>query len=227
MCPPLPPHRLPSEHPSLIKWSAPAFVKIRLASLGLSLGYQAVQSFTVCVSSQMRVALYQQGGRSLAGLEANLSCGGLQHKVGCGVAGALGWAACAARMRQAAGACLSRMRAHPWVAANPGGGAQADLITAPTSKNLKTVGLNSTRGALVDVSFAAGSMSIDDAKNALVYGPGVTPLNILHGGVQPPREMQPLYAALNSGAAARRCGSLSCLTWARALLWPPRWHLPS
>lgn len=48
--------RLPSEHPTLIKWSAPAFVKIRLASLGLSLGRQTVHSFTACMASDTREA---------------------------------------------------------------------------------------------------------------------------------------------------------------------------
>lgn len=72
--------RLPSEHPALIKWSAPAFVRIRLVSLGLSLGCQTVRSFTCCVSSATRCALYQAGGRAVTGLEASLGCSGLQHK---------------------------------------------------------------------------------------------------------------------------------------------------
>jgi lipid-binding SYLF domain-containing protein len=66
----------------LIKWSAPAFIRIRLASLGLSLGHQTLQSFTACMSSATRCKLYQQGSRAVTGLEAALSCGGLQHKAG-------------------------------------------------------------------------------------------------------------------------------------------------
>lgn len=112
--------RLPSEHPTLVKWSAPCFVSIRravllllgrqpgtsrqrqrqqgaetaappqptsrppalcsLASLGLSLGFQRTRSFTACMRSYTRLALYQRGGRAVAGLEASLRCGGLQHK---------------------------------------------------------------------------------------------------------------------------------------------------
>ncbi len=52
-CPVLP-CRLPSEHPTLIKWSAPAFLRIRLASVGLSLGHQTLHSFTACMSSATR-----------------------------------------------------------------------------------------------------------------------------------------------------------------------------
>lgn len=145
--------RLPSEHPTLIKWSAPAFLKIRLASVGLSLGHQTLHSFTACMSSATRNKLYQQGSRSVTGLEAALSCGGLQHK--------------------------------------------ADLIAVPQDE-MKTAGFQIARGLLLDLSFAVGSMQVDDAKNAVVYGEDATALRILHGGIEPPREMQPLYGCLNS-----------------------------
>ena len=70
----------PSPHPSLICWSAPAFVSINLTSLGLSLGSHTVRSFTACLASDLRLMLTQQGRRSVAGLEAAASFGGLQHK---------------------------------------------------------------------------------------------------------------------------------------------------
>lgn len=41
----------------------------------------------------------------------------------------------------------------------------------PTT-DLKTCGINCTSGALADVSFAWGALTVDDDKNALVYGPG-------------------------------------------------------
>jgi lipid-binding SYLF domain-containing protein len=137
----------------LIKWSAPAFIRIRLASLGLSLGHQTLQSFTACMSSATRCKLYQQGSRAVTGLEAALSCGGLQHK--------------------------------------------ADLIAVPQD-DMKTAGFQIAHGLLLDLSFAAGTMQVDDAKNAEVYGADATALRILHGGIEPPREMQPLYGRLNS-----------------------------
>lgn len=72
--------RLPSPHPSLIRWSAPAFVTISLSSLGLSLGSHTVRSFTACLANDLRLMLSQHGRRSVAGLEAAISLGGLQHK---------------------------------------------------------------------------------------------------------------------------------------------------
>lgn len=38
--------------------------------------------------------------------------------------------------------------------------------------HLATVGINSTSGSIVDLSFAWGEVVIDEAKQRLVYGPG-------------------------------------------------------
>lgn len=74
-----PSRRLPSSHPSLIRWSAPLCVRIRLLSLGLSLGRQHVESFTPCMTSELRRLLSgPSAARRVAGLEASINCGGLQ-----------------------------------------------------------------------------------------------------------------------------------------------------
>ncbi|KAL4425871.1 hypothetical protein ABPG75_009887 [Micractinium tetrahymenae] len=146
--------RLPSTHPSLIRWSAPLFVRIRLRSFGLSFGRQHVESFTPCMTSELRRLLSgPSAARSVAGLEASINCGGLQHK--------------------------------------------ADLIALPAD-SVGTVGMNHTSGVLFDLSLVRGGMEVDRAKNELLYGPDVTPLQVLHGTVDAPREMQPLYGLLNA-----------------------------
>lgn len=48
--------------------------------MGLSLGRQTVHSFTACMDSSLRMMLWQEGRRSVRGLEASLRFGGLQHK---------------------------------------------------------------------------------------------------------------------------------------------------
>lgn len=79
------------------------------------------------------------------------------------------------------------------------------------------MGINHVSGPLLDLSACAGSLSVAAAKNAMIYGPGVTPLQILHGSVAPPHEMQPLYAMLNAGARAAR------VCWCAQLLWRHLW----
>lgn len=145
----------------------------------------------------------------------------------------------------------------------------ADLIAVPQD-DMKTAGFQYASGLLLDLSFAAGSMAVDGAKNAMVYGPGgcqglasclvgpparalasvagwtvchalgptagpiprmlsalpaadATTLRILHGGIEPPREMQSLYARLNSGgwAGAGRHpapGQPTCLLFSLCIL---------
>ncbi|KAL4445749.1 hypothetical protein ABPG77_008948 [Micractinium sp. CCAP 211/92] len=146
--------RLPSSHPSLIHWSAPLFVRIRLLSFGLSFGRQHVESFMPCMTSEMRRLLSGPSAAcSVTGVEASINCGGLQHK--------------------------------------------ADLIALPAD-SVGTVGMNHTSGVLFDLSLVRGGIEVDTAKNALLYGADMTPLQVLHGTVDAPREMQPLYGLLNA-----------------------------
>ena len=190
-----------------------------LASLGLSLGFQRVRSFTACMRSHTRLALYQRGGRPVAGLEASLRCGGLQHKADIIAVPAKsdvktgGWAGrrvgrcctaggegsgqraelCCRRCRRCcccccccrccrcccccrccrccccrccrqrvAGGCLPlspplSLHPHP-------------CTTAPPC--CRPVGINHVSGPLLDLSACAGTLSVDAAKNATVYGPG-------------------------------------------------------
>lgn len=72
--------RLPSTHPSLIKWSSPLFVKIRARGGGLMFGKQQRLAFAVCTTTQLEDALLHgpdsaTNGHSFKGIEFELSCG--------------------------------------------------------------------------------------------------------------------------------------------------------
>eukprot|EP00891_Asterochloris_glomerata_P009738 jgi/Astpho2/9738/fgenesh1_pg.00149_%23_24_t len=54
------------------------------------------------------------------------------------------------------------------------------------------------RGTIIDLAFRCASFKRDDARNDLVYGPGVSPSDIIHGDVPPPTEFLPLYDELHN-----------------------------
>jgi lipid-binding SYLF domain-containing protein len=76
--------RLPSSHPSLVKWSAPLFLKIGAKGGGLLFGSQSKSTFAVCTTTQLEDALLgpgKTGSRPLRGIEFAMSCGkGLSEK---------------------------------------------------------------------------------------------------------------------------------------------------
>ena len=51
--PPHPARRLPTAHPTLIKFSAPLFLDIKLTSVGLSAGRSSTYSFVACMGKQV------------------------------------------------------------------------------------------------------------------------------------------------------------------------------
>lgn len=70
--------RLPSTHPSLIKWSSPLFVKITARGGGLLFGKQQRLGFAVCTTPQLEQAIGQDSdtkGHAFKGIEFELSCG--------------------------------------------------------------------------------------------------------------------------------------------------------
>lgn len=67
--------RLPTSHPTLIKFSAPLFIEIRLTSVGLSLGRTSTCSFVACMGKQFQQQLLAEGKRGLRGLDAAVLCG--------------------------------------------------------------------------------------------------------------------------------------------------------
>ena len=73
---------------------------------------------------------------------------------------------------------------------------RADLLAADFSAGDGTVGVSKVTGSMLDLSVAGGSMSVDDKKNAAVYGTA-TAREILDGAVESPAEFQPLYAELS------------------------------
>lgn len=149
-------NRLPSPHPSMIRWSAPCFVSVRLTSLGLSFGRRSVSSFTACMTKDVKQQLASSGKIGEAGFEIACSCG----------------ASLQDRAELIGGSCTGGM--------------------------LGTVGVNKVSGGLVDFSFAGGSLRVDTAKNAQVYGSDTSVLAILEGKVPAPPEMQPLYSCLST-----------------------------
>lgn len=70
--------RLPTDHPSLTKWSAPLFVDISLQGGGLAFGKQERSAFSVCTTGQLEQILFNTdnpGTRSFGGIEFAFSCG--------------------------------------------------------------------------------------------------------------------------------------------------------
>lgn len=74
---------------------------------------------------------------------------------------------------------------------------RADVIAANAAGDLKTLGVTKLTGMMLDLSFVRGSLSVDQEKQIGLYGEKVTPLQVLSGAVEPPPEMQPLYAELS------------------------------
>ncbi|GAB4823912.1 hypothetical protein N2152v2_010958 [Parachlorella kessleri] len=73
--------RLPSPHPTLIHWSPPCFVTVRLTSLGFSFGRRAISSFTACMTKDVAKQLATRGKVSEAGFDIGFACGaGLQDR---------------------------------------------------------------------------------------------------------------------------------------------------
>ncbi|PSC73000.1 p-type h+-atpase isoform C [Micractinium conductrix] len=169
--------RLPTAHPTLIKFSAPLFLDIKLTSVGLSAGRSSTYSFVACMGKQLQQRLSAGHSYPIRGLDAGASCGS------------------------------SLQERSDFLSLNCAGGL------------VDTVGVSTTRGAILDVSFAGGRLAADEAKNRAVYGDKVTPLEILCGTVDPPAEMQPIYSELSlivhqterekpSAAPSRTNGSL-------------------
>lgn len=72
--------RLPSNHPSLIKWSSPLFVKISARGAGMMFGKQHRLAFAVCTTSELEEALARDSkrhvsGHEFKGFEFEFSCG--------------------------------------------------------------------------------------------------------------------------------------------------------
>lgn len=67
--------RLPTDHPSLFRWSAPCFVKLSTTGFGLGFGRVHSASFTVCMNSRVRDTLEEHRRRKFSGLDALTVCG--------------------------------------------------------------------------------------------------------------------------------------------------------
>lgn len=67
--------RLPTSHPTLIKFSAPLFLDITFTSFGLSLGRSRTYSFVACMGKQLQERLLARGSHPLRGLDASVLCG--------------------------------------------------------------------------------------------------------------------------------------------------------
>lgn len=67
--------RMPTPHESLVRWSAPCFITIRLTLAGLSFGTQTVESFTCCLNAHAKNEFVRKGERRVSGVDAAISCG--------------------------------------------------------------------------------------------------------------------------------------------------------
>ena len=61
-CSQTPPRRLPTSHPTLIKFSAPLFLSIGFTSFGLSLGHSTTCSFVACMGKQVGARWVRRAG---------------------------------------------------------------------------------------------------------------------------------------------------------------------
>lgn len=147
--------RLPTDHPTLILWSAPVFVKVSLTSFGLlSFGRTRRSSFVACMDRHAQQQL-ERGPVPVAGLDAALVFG------------------------------------------SDSVADRTDILTAPCVNGMEgTVGVTKASGAMLDVSFAKGSISVDAARCTSVYGHADV-RKILSSATPAPAELQPLYAALS------------------------------
>lgn len=73
--PPTLPRSIPTANPSLLKWSAPCFVKLGAFGVGLGLGRTLCRSFTICMTQAMRAQLTTARQRGFAGMDLNVVCG--------------------------------------------------------------------------------------------------------------------------------------------------------
>lgn len=60
------------------------------------------------------------------------------------------------------------------------------------------VSASCSTGILFDFSLSGGSLKVDDQKNALVYGEGVTASQLLNGEIEKVKQMIPLYQKITS-----------------------------
>ena len=141
--------RLPTEHPTLFRWSAPLFVTVSGGGGGLTFGHTTTSSFTVCMTPALRTQLEGKGKAPFGGLDASLIVG--------------------PRLIES-----------------------AEFGTA----SYATVGARVEGGLLFNLSYTAGTIALDKAKNARLYGAEVSAADVLEGRVPEPAELQPLYGDL-------------------------------
>ena len=68
--------RLPTENDTLIRWSAPVFLKVKYGSIGFSFGNAKSTTFAVGMSSNALNSLVQTSkGHSIGGIDFNFGCG--------------------------------------------------------------------------------------------------------------------------------------------------------
>lgn len=67
--------RLPSPHPSLIRWSSPLFITLSYDSIGISFGRQTKSTMAVATGHTARHSFLSTSGRKIRGMDFNLSCG--------------------------------------------------------------------------------------------------------------------------------------------------------
>jgi lipid-binding SYLF domain-containing protein len=146
--------RLPTSNDTLIRWSAPVFLKVKYGSAGFSFGKCQRTTFAVGMTTDsLNNLVKSSSGHSIAGIDVNFGCGT---------------------------SIVER----------------ADVIAANAGGDLNTLGVTKVSGAMLDLSFARGSLRIDQERHAGLYG-DKTPSQVLSGAVEPPPEMQPLYSELS------------------------------
>ena len=80
---------------------------------------------------------------------------------------------------------------------NTSGEDKSDVI-ALASGDSDLVVASVVNGAMLDFSFAGGTMSVDETRMNEMYGSGVSVHSVMNGEITPPFELKQLYGRINS-----------------------------
>jgi len=197
--------RLPSPHPTLIKWSAPLFIKIRSRGGGILFGTQKRNAFAVCTTRQLEELLLgkisstsdsKKVARPVRGIEFAMSCGsGVSEKTDI-ISVPFGQELDLVSVSHTSGPIFGAA----FLAGVMVGAEHDDLRPALDRPD-----------ALTRAAFARwlALQEVDAEKNAETYGAGVAARDILNTR-DPPAEFQPIYGEMNRIVnRVERCSSVS------------------
>eukprot|EP00887_Chlorella_sp_A99_P005042 scaffold4.g5042.t1 len=196
--------KLPATGPEAVtaqEWSAPLFLSLGVAELGICLGFERVDTFMLAMA---RASLRGWPGKGccLPGRAHPLQSAPLPLRTAPPLCLAIAQMFSPEQGDKLLNKLLQGSRAvlgvdQSLVVFQPQMEKKSDVV-AVSGGEADTVALSLAAGLMVDFSLVGGSMSVDKAKMARVYGTTVTAAQVATGAVAPPLELAALYARLNS-----------------------------